>query len=1616
MRRLCLVLLALLLVVPVAAQQDPVTARGFAPEKAYEVSEVDAVNLFNGMVNVTIPIGGAYKVGGSLSYGLTLLYAPSWEMETQDDLEYQGGDSLTSATYAWMIPSRRTNAGFGWILSLGRLLDRNAGGCQGGELPLSQSFIGYESPDGAAHCFYGALHSGTPVPAPSDPSVYYTRDGSYLRADFRNGGRKLEFPNGEIREFDALGRLTAIRDRFDNSVTVAYDDTTKEWHIHDSTGRDHYVRFIPAASYQETLFSQEVSHLAVSEVDLATVGGARLVYKLHYENEGTTWSSLQRVGDTWMRRPPGYVDTTRASLLTSISVESAGASLTPPLISVPSYAPRTMWSFDYNRSGQPSGTLSYVKYPTGGRVDYAYEEYRYPPAAPAPTQKNPNVGTFSWSAGLVRRKLFNAAGTLLGERVIEHDDGLANAYVEFSTRTVTEIDAKQGTLSKTRHYFSQCRFRCAANSATGEFGLPLARTAGSSGGMYLSTESFGPDPNLTDRPWTLVLRRQYLKYEADHDIMIVPDERTDENRRVVAQRTQYVDANVTADSTNSDFDGLGNYRTNVTAGTFGVADVRTTKTRFNPVVTAAFLPATTLTAHPGGYTPPLDKPWILNTYSFRTVETSDKRPDQATATSHSSVKFFCFDSTTGFLRLARSLVRSPNTDAATTLQEDADLLTVSAPDAHGNVVKEQYVGGDYGLAAPAIPVTTAAGTCDSVTLSSDAYQLQHDYTGGALIKSRHVGAGTDTVTHYDVDQDVDPSTGVVTASRSLSIVGAASTGMTVNYAYDALTRITGVRPQSGGGAWLSYSYQDIVTSSSPVMVTAYALGNGQTTPSSSALSHEEYEYDAFGRLTTERRETSVGAQANATVYRRTEYNHLGQTTSKSEWENTASPTHKTTFGYDPFGRPTSVLAPDKSELVQTYIGVGSTSRKVRVATNPALALKDQPQQETIEQYDRQGRLWRITEPDGVKTEYTYDGSSRLWQVCQNIDTNGNCGQRREFVYDNRGFLISETHPENGTTGNGTTNYGLFDARGHAGSRRDGPVLGAFDIRFTYDRAERLRKVESASGRLLKMFDFGVDNSGSDYRNGRLLSATRINWFLASNQAVKVRETYVYAGIGARPSQRTTDLFDCTIGGAETCNSAPSGTPTRSFSHALSYDDVGSVITLNYPTCTFGCGTLPSPPQVTNTYTKGLLTQVSFTANSATSNNAITYWPNGLVYQVQHSNGVTDTQLEDTNGMARPGGYQTTGAADTTSCTPPSIRTQPLSQSMSAGQVVTLAVDVDADSNLSLHPLTFKWYADGTLLSNETGNNLTLTQPPAQTTVYWMVASNGCAPDAETAHVTVTVCASPSISYITPSHSITRGQTYSLSVTPENASTSNPFSYQWYVAGSALPNGAVPYVQVSPSVTTTYYVVVSNACGSVQSQNVTVTVYEPPTAPLLTAQFATGGLSVTWTASVAEAGLRENTYLVQRSVEGSRFDDYGLVFQENVRSFTDSNVVGGKTYIYRVRAFDSNSVASAWSSSEMATTITFTDTTLAGKALRGVHFGELRQAIDSVRRSAGIPTIWSSYASPTGPVTLNEMLLMRNSLAEARIRIGAGPLVVTHNIVPGTRIHAADLEDLRTGVK
>lgn len=976
----------------------------------------------------------------------------------------------------------------------------------------------------------------------------------------------------------------------------------------------------------------------------------------------------------------------------------------------------------------------------------------------------------------------------------------------------------------------------------------------------------------------------------------------------------------------------------------------------------------------------------------------------------------CFDST-GFMtsrRTRKSLLAnssaSPN-----------DLLVLFSKDGNGNISSERYWGGDD-------PVTSAASsfvaapttfTCGQ-PLTDEAYRIDHTYASGVHKTATYVDAGGIALSFRNTDNVVD-AFGLVSTSVERAVVGSsggAADGLSTRYSYDALGRLTDIEPlvtstNLARGAAMHYAY-----TMSPPSLTTTTVDNGTT------IATTTIEFDGLGRPRYE----STSLPGGGTKTRETRYDGAGRTVAISEEEGMPQPQHFSTLSYDALDRVISTTRPDGAQEIRSYVGVSSMTRGAQIRTGGNATTFTNSFASTTEYYDRQGRLVRVVEPNGVGTSYGYDTANHLTSVCMK-DANAACGQQRLFTYDGRGFLTSEQHPEYSSNGNGSVSY-KYDARGHVIRRTQGTEK--FDLAYQFDRAERLKKVaEAGSGRPQKLFFFGTTNTATDYANGQVVKSIRYNWMLPKIPdspdpnnapfAVQAVEQFTYGARDAKISSKKTYVLSCVVHAAGDCEAADVGTKINEFTQTFGYDAFGATSQLGYPGCAVGCGPTALPGRsVTNTRSNGLLTSIAWDTSTAT----LAYSQSGMLSTVTHPNlikdemkysGVIPSRLESISSSA----------TDSDNCVVPTFSQQPASSTVISGNPIPVVLTAAA-SGQSGQTVTYQWSsysgsAWATIGTPSTTASLTINPPPAQTTSYKVTAANSCG-SRDSDVVTVTVCTVPSVASVSANRTITRGQTIALSIA---ASGSAPFQYQWYTrVGGALqmiPGATSSTISVAPLSTTSYVAAVVNGCGTATSQDVTITVAAPPTTPtgLAVNRNSAGTVTMTWNASSAPSGAGIDHYEIVRVNDGA------TVYSGMPTSlqYTDSSVAQGKAYAYRVRAFDGNGIAGSYSRLDITVTIAFQDDPVIGAAgpgpatpVRGAHVGQLRQAIDAVRSLAGLGAMSWSYAAPNGPAYADDILLMRAAIDQARAQLAIPAAVYTTTVGANVAIRAVDINDLRKAVK
>ncbi|MEW6366948.1 MAG: YCF48-related protein [Acidobacteriota bacterium] len=230
------------------------------------------------------------------------------------------------------------------------------------------------------------------------------------------------------------------------------------------------------------------------------------------------------------------------------------------------------------------------------------------------------------------------------------------------------------------------------------------------------------------------------------------------------------------------------------------------------------------------------------------------------------------------------------------------------------------------------------------------------------------------------------------------------------------------------------------------------------------------------------------------------------------------------------------------------------------------------------------------------------------------------------------------------------------------------------------------------------------------------------------------------------------------------------------------------------------------------------------------------------------------------------------------CNPASITSHPSSQTISNGQSATLSVSADGTA-----PLNYQWYrglTGDTSTPVGTNSSTYVTPPLTATTNYWVRVSNACgSANSNTATITVTSgCVPPSITVQPQNTTVGIGQSAALAVA---ATGTTPLNYQWYQGASgdtSFPVGANSSTHTTPplSANASYWVRVSNACGSVNSFTATVTVSSGCVPPSIALQpqstTVTSGQSVTL--SVVANGTAPLFYQWYQGTTGDTSDAVG----------------------------------------------------------------------------------------------------------------------------------------------
>lgn len=952
------------------------------------------------------------------------------------------------------------------------------------------------------------------------------------------------------------------------------------------------------------------------------------------------------------------------------------------------------------------------------------------------------------------------------------------------------------------------------------------------------------------------------------------------------------------------------------------------------------------------YLPPTETLWHTGLFTATSVQQEAER----------MTTDYCFASN-GLLTSKRTLMSTSGTN-----RSPADVVIGYEYDTNGNVTGESYWGGDNGN----------AGTVQcAIPSGAFSYKLKHSWQAGALQQSTYQVQGDESVGYPSVDNEIDNATGLVRISRDTA-------GVMTTYRYDTMGRITNIVPE--GRASTTYTYRNDATG---VSVNAY-----QEDRNGRFLRGTGYQFDGIGRVVEE-----SASMPEGDTRRDFEYDGLGRQTRQTEPYRVGEGLPQVTlFFYDALGRLLSRTMPDGSVFQTSFLGerVQTHTRKVETPLQPNQAVV------TTEYYDGHGQLVRVDEPAGptsaglpnganVSTLYSYDARGSLKTV---FSSAGGDVQERRFDHDGRGFLRWESQPESGMA-----SY-QYDARGHVTAVEHGGAQSAFDLRYTYDRAENLVRVDGRnefSGQPdepafhpLKAFAYGTSGT----TRGKLLTATRYNFGPEYGSAdrryahYRVVDAFEYDAAGRLAGKSTSIAIVDTLG----AQLQPVKSDLRTY---VTMDDLDLPLDTSYPFC-LGCGVLGQlyHDGMTREYSAGYLVSMAPLVNS------ISYWPTGQRNVLQHANQINDTQVVER--MGRPSSIS---FAKYDRCRAPIITSQPVSVRLGSTPVT---MRVAAEGTEPLRYAWLSWRGVGDTVNEGTTSEIEVAPPV--TTDYWVVVSNDCGTvQSRTATVGVNECPAP-----------TTGQLRAIAqpsgqwvLTGDPTATAGA-AYSWLCISGACPSPNLPVASESltinaVSISTTYRLTITDSCGTATS---TVTISVAPVQPFdgLLAQFVgpteesnSFKVEITWP---AVSGI--GTFVVERR-SGA---EWQFLATTSGTIYTDT-VPKGKAYAYRVAA------GSRYSNADVVSDAVFIAAN-AGQTITTGPFGEMLRAVNLVRAAAGWPGLsWSTILSPSSPapgggrvVTREHLTACRNRMSEALQALGVRIVPYTDPDLTGQPVKAVHVNQIQ----
>jgi RHS repeat-associated protein len=1137
-RQVCCALALLLIASSLAFATDDNLTKGATHNHVFESGVWgENIDVLNGGLNLTIPIGPEYNISSDVSYQLKLSYSSKiWQL-----LVGASDDEGNAQNRARSRLTGLGQAGLGFTLQLGRYVKRV-------ETPQCDYYSGdpvrwenvFEDATGATHVesnsdgdnsTRGSLN-GTHLQV--YPTLVQQTDGTRLvlghsvadRIDPTgpNWPKCGEDGNGEDADLDTFTNdyrgnyVTAIegRDRSGgvayNRAEIAYETEAGMKHLMKSIKHYRNGAYWPNAATSVVTFENIKDDPTDANNPQLETGYVKSVTVSVFSSDPNvvttaTYTFHYTLADIWdpfvAWNDPNA--TYRAADNTNDKFEKT------LLLTGITFPEGYTMSFEYEGTGWLGRNVGFLRkrtLPTGARIEYDFVGYNVNPEL---CQVN-NYGVFCYDsfAGhthhVIRKRLIPDPSVPIDQytwNYFRNYQGLPNpdktiVTDPYGNDTVTYFYVFKTTDFRPVQCVDNPALTCNLTNLYRLNGKPYKteyyRGASTVSGNLIRTEEQAWDDDV-------VQGGPVDEYQHTGHFLRVPETRVIYND----------DGGRTTRILREEYDGFGNYR-KITEYGFDGLPYRIQRADYNcdirqqdnscfvpPRVLSSLSPAVSCPATNPGQFCPLNiahqSNWVLGTYSYQQTED----PNGVVLTRSESL----FDDV-GYLKLHKERLTIP--PGVTHLQV-GDPATGTA----GDVKTEWRYEGDPDCPAGGAEYPTGNVCYKKVSdygATSGIFEEQYTYQFGPHLATRKLGSFSWKAT----DVDVDAATGLTRVSRDPN-------GIATTFQYDLLGRLKKVMP-SGTEKEATLSYPDIRTTILEQKV------------SESDKIYSVFNFNNVGRLIRVDKRQADGLLSSQV----TRYDFMGRVTFQSEWgdPNTdwSDPNTGTTYEYtdplsdpanpaiDALGRVRKTRSADGKVTRADFNGLSSTVtvEGVQADFEPS-AFQDA---KTFYHRDAFGRLSEVishrsfppTGPpirSGADAYYSYDSLDRLVSVrleSQDPNTFALTSQYRTFAYNALGQQLSATNPENGTVLNLS-----YDAAGNLLWRRDAMNR---EFKYVYDAASRLTNasggVDPNSPITLNVYDQngGVFGSGV----GKLTTSTSYD---AAGDPL-VRQEFTHGGLNGRLSQ------------------------------------------------------------------------------------------------------------------------------------------------------------------------------------------------------------------------------------------------------------------------------------------------------------------------------------------------------------------------------------------------------------------------------------------------------------------------------------------------------------------